>query len=271
MKDIIQVILDYFKTGGVTLVRSLTLILLGYIFIQTIIRTLKRVVNKTHIDKTLPNFLISLFNIILIVILVIMILRMLNVSIDSIFTIASVITLAISLALQDILKSFANGLIIILTKPFLEGDLIEINDVQGIVYSITMFNTTLKTPDGQMIVIPNLEVTTNNVKNFSKFPIRRIDITVPISYKANYKFVNDILLQVLENHTKILKDPSPITRINDFGDSNINFLLRCYVLNENYFDVKNNLNELIYGVLKRNNISIDYNQVDVRVTKEGKL
>ena len=96
MKDIIQVILDYFKTGGVTLVRSLTLILLGYIFIQTIIRTLKRVVNKTHIDKTLPNFLISLFNIILIVILVIMILRMLNVSIDSIFTIASVITLAIS-------------------------------------------------------------------------------------------------------------------------------------------------------------------------------
>ena len=69
MKDIIQVILDYFKTGGVTLVRSLTLILLGYIFIQTIIRTLKRVVNKTHIDKTLPNFLISLFNIILIKIL----------------------------------------------------------------------------------------------------------------------------------------------------------------------------------------------------------
>ena len=182
MKDIIQVILDYFKTGGVTLVRSLTLILLGYIFIQTIIRTLKRVVNKTHIDKTLPNFLISLFNIILIVILVIMILRMLNVSIDSIFTIASVITLAISLALQDILKSFANGLIIILTKPFLEGDLIEINDVQGIVYSITMFNTTLKTPDGQMIVIPNLEVTTNNVKNFFFFFIRRIDITVAIGY-----------------------------------------------------------------------------------------
>ena len=109
MKDIIQVILDYFKTGGVTLVRSLTLILLGYIFIQTIIRTLKRVVNKTHIDKTLPNFLISLFNIILIVILVIMILRMLNVSIDSIFTIASVTA-------QGLLETIATGIFFMLSN-----------------------------------------------------------------------------------------------------------------------------------------------------------
>ena len=263
MNEIIQGIKDYILDEGVTISRSIVFILLGYIFFQSIIRILKRTVNKTKIDKTLPNFLISILNIIFIGILLIYVLHSLNVSTDSIFTIASVLTLALSLALQDILKSFANGIIIVTTKPFKEGDFIQIGNVEGTVYSITMFHTILNTFDGVLITIPNLEVTTNSVKNFSNLRVRRIDIIMPVSYKSDINTIKEIFMDVTKNTINVLNDPFPIVRIDNLDNSNINILVRCWCLNEFYWGCKAQLLERLYESVTSNNIRIDYQQVDV--------
>ena len=167
---ILENILDFLKTDGVTLARNISIILLFFMLIKTIIRGMKKAVNKNkNIEKTIPNFAISLLNIGLMAALVIFTLNsVFNVSTDSVVTIASVLTLGISLALQDTIAGLANGIIIVSTKPFVEGEYVSFNGVEGTVVAVTMFNTVLKTFDGLMLTAPNSMITTNVVKNFSR-------------------------------------------------------------------------------------------------------
>ena len=123
MNEFIEKLNNYFTTDGVTLAKSVTLILLGYMAIKLVIKLLKISVSKTKLsEKTLANFLISLLNIVLMAVLVIYVLTLFGVSPDSVVTIASVFSLGVSLALQGTISSLANGVIIIVAKPFVEGD-----------------------------------------------------------------------------------------------------------------------------------------------------
>ncbi len=271
MNEFLKSIKDYFLSGGVDLVRGITIILAGFMIIRLFIRFLKRnLYKKKNVDKTLPNFIISLVNIALISILVIYALVLLGVTPDSIVTIFSVFSLGVSLALQDTITSLANGIIIVVTKPFVEGEYVSFSGTEGTVVSISMFNTVLKTFDGMMVTIPNSTITSENVKNYSRLPTRRIDILIPVGYGTDISLLHSVIDGVLATQEKILSEPAPQLVLKDYGDSNLNYSLRVWVSTEIYWDIYFALTEKILLALREANISIDYNQYDVHIKDDSR-
>ena len=264
---ILENLLNFLKTDGVTLARNISIILLLFMVIKTIIRGMKKAVNKNqNIEKTIPNFAISLLNIGLMAALVIFTLNsVFNVSTDSVVTIASVLTLGVSLALQDTIAGLANGIIIVSTKPFVEGEYVSFNGVEGTVVAVTMFNTVLKTFDGLMLTAPNSMITTNAVKNFSRLPTRRIDVDIPVSYQTDLELLKKVILNVANTTNGVLQDPAPACVLVSYGTSNFNYSLRVWVSGDIYWNVKFELNEKIIMALRENDISIDYAHYNVLI------
>lgn len=266
MTEFIENIKNYFLNDGVTLVKGITIVLFGFLVIKMLVRILKKSLNRSKkIEKTLPNFVISLIHIGLMAVLVFYALTLVGVSPDSVVTVASILSLGISLAMQDTISSLANGIIIIMTKPFVEGEYVEVNGVDGSVVSISMFNTVLKNANGQMITIPNSNVTTNEVINYSRLPARRLDIRVPVAYGTKIEDVKKVLLGVVEKQPGIMKEPTPMCRIESYGEYNLNYLLRVWVTTDIYWDTLWDLNEKVIDALMEAKITMNYDQVDVRL------
>lgn len=270
MEKFIDDTLLFLTTTGVDIARSVTVVLLGYFIIQIIMSIVKAAVSKSSSkDKTMVNFLLGTVKAVLIVLLIIAALRITGVSTDNVITFASVISLGVSLALQDVLTNLANGFMVVTTKPFIEGEFISVDGVDGTVISISMFHTRLKTPNGQMIIISNHTASVNNVINYSRLPTRRIVINVPVSYKTETAQVKEVVLNAAIEHPNTLKDPNPECRLTEYGDSNLVFTLKCWVPATKYWDTLFDLNETILERLRKENISIDYDQIDVNIKKEA--
>lgn len=266
MNRFLEGLKNYLLSDGVDLVRSISIVLLGYMVIKIFIRYLKKRVNKSkRVEKTIPNFIISIVNIALTGILVIYALTLCGVSPDAVVTIASVFSLGISLALQDTISSLANGIIIIVTKPFVEGEYCLIGSIEGTVVSISMFNTVLKTADGMMITLPNSNVTKNEITNYSRLPTRRIVFDIPVGYNTDVDQLKKVVLDVVNSNENILKEPAPYVALLSYGDSNLNFSLRAWTTTSIYWDVRFKVIEDILQALRKANISIDYNQYDIHI------
>lgn len=275
MEEFIQNLNNYFTNEGVTLVKSITIVLIGFLLIKGFIKILRYSLIKTGVkEKTLANFVISLINVALILVLVIYALTLAGVSAESVVTIASVFSLGLSLALQDTIASFANGIIIIISKPFVEGEYVEVNGIGGTITSISMFHTTLTTPAGQMITVPNSSVTTSNVINYSRYPTRRLDMEIPVSYNSKTEHVKKVVMEVVNKQPGILNSPAPSIRLTSYGDSNLNYTLKVWVTCDIYWDTVFDLNEKVLDALIDAGINIDYTKYDVNInnfpTKEEK-
>lgn len=270
MEKFIDDTLLFLTTTGVDIAKSVTVVLFGYFIIQIIMAVIKGAVAKSSSkDKTTVNFLLGIIKAALIIILVIAALRMNGVSTDNVITFASVISLGVSLALQDVLTNLANGFLVVTTKPFIEGEFISVDGVDGTVISISMFHTRLKTPNGQMIIVSNHTASVNNVINYSRLPTRRIVINVPVSYKTETAHVKEAILNVAKEHPNTLKDPKPDCRLSEYGESNLVFTLKCWVPSTKYWDTLFDLNEMILENLHEEKIEIDYDQIDINIKKEA--
>lgn len=264
--EILNKLKEYSLSSGVELAQAIIYILVGYMFIKLFISLLKRSVNRSKIEKTVPNFIISILNIVLIIILIVSVLKILGISTDSVVTIASVMSLGISLALQDVIAGIANGFLLVTTGPFVEGEFVKIgDDVEGTVVSISIFNTVLKTTDGMMITYPNSEAISSVIKNYSRLPVRRMSIEVPVSYNAPIDKVKELVVNLAKSHPDVLQNPEPSCRLTEYADDNLVFTLKCWAQGKKYWSVLFDMNEQIWKMLEENNIQVDYKQVDVRI------
>ena len=265
MDKILEQLKNFALGNGVDLAKGIIFILLGYVGIRVLISILKRSVNRSKMEKTIPNFMISILNIGLMIMLIIGVLKMLGASTDSVVTLASVISLGVSLALQDVISGVANGFLLVTTKPFVEGEYVKIDSVEGTVVSISMFNTVLKTVDGIMITIPNSSATKTSIINYNRLPVRRIVINVPVAYGTKTEVMKKLIGGVAHSHEKVLKNPEPSVRLTEYQDSNLNYTLKCWSKGTDYWDTMYDLMEQILDVLVDNNIPIDYNQLDLHI------
>ena len=128
-----------------------------------------------------------------------------------------------------------------------------------------MFNTVLKTTDGMMITYPNSQAINSSIKNFSRLPVRRISLNVPVAYGSKTEEIKKLVLDVVKKQKNILNNPEPSVRLTEYGDSNLVYTLKCWTQCENYWSTLYDLNEQILDALIDANISIDYNQLDVHI------
>ncbi len=232
----------------------------------------KQVVQKPMMkDKSATNFLISLVVLILRVVLFFGILSILSVPLDSFVSLLSAGVLAIGVSLQNVIGNFASGVIILSTHPFHTGDYISLsNGAEGTVAEIRMMSCLLDTPDNQRVVVNNSSILSSNITNYSIHDTRRIDLTLTFEMDCSPEEIRNIVMARLDANEKILKDPASMVMVKGFSDSATLIGVRCWVKNDDYWDVLFALNEELLSVTKESNLPLAYNRLNVNILGEDK-
>lgn len=252
----------FFETVGVQIIECLAIFVLGVFIIRIIKHFLKKSTLKSS-RPTLANFLISCLNVFLYIILFYIIFSILGISTASFIAAISAAGLAIALSLKDSLGNLASGVLIVTTKPFVEGDYILVKGVEGTVKFVKMFTTTILTIDNKEIVIPNSAIISNEVTNFSARSTRRIDLDVYVAYGSDIDEVKKVLLDVMNKHPNISKNPEPFARLNKYGESSLEFRIKAWVSSSKYWDTYYDLMELFSKALAENNIKVPFTTQEI--------
>ncbi|MCH5162070.1 MAG: mechanosensitive ion channel [Clostridiales bacterium] len=262
---------DFFVNNWTTIVIFFCVLIFGIIFIKIILAVINRAFKRSQkITPTAGHFFISVIKAVLYIIYIIALFSLLGIPTTSMIALLSAFALALSLALQDTMSNLASGVVLVFTKPFSEGDYVEFNDgTAGTVVKINMFNTHLRTPSNQIVVIPNKTAVTGTVTNFSVEETRRMDVPLSVAYGTDVDKVKEIGLAVAAAHEKVLKDPAPMTRLNNHGASSLDFILRVWVQRTDYWDVYFDLREQVIAAFNENGIEIPFNQLDVHVKDDA--
>lgn len=255
-----QVIIYAPKLAG-----AIIALIIGLYVINIITKSVNKMMKKKDVDESLRGFLKTLLNFSLKAMLVISILSMVGVAIASFVAVLGAAGLAVGMALSGTLQNFAGGVIILIFKPFKVGDFIEAQGYAGVVSKIEVFVTILKTPDNKTIFIPNGGLSTGSMINYSTEENRRVDMTFGIAYGDNVVEARKAIKEIIDEDTRILKDPECTIAVSELADSSVNFAVRVWVQSPDYWNVMFDMNENVYNTFNEKNISIPFPQMDVHV------
>ena len=157
---------------------------------------------------------------------------------------------------------------LLINKPFKEGDFVELGDKVGTVKNIGFFNTVLNTPDNISISIPNGDLTSAAVKNYSREQNRRVDLTFSASYNEPTEAVKKAIEDAIAMDSRILADPAPFVRILSYDASSIKYVVRVWAKNADYWDVYFNLNEHVRDAFANNGVKMSYEHINVHMMQE---
>jgi small conductance mechanosensitive channel len=256
---------DFALSYGPKIIGAIAILVLGRISVGIFTSIVGRLMKKGNVDPTLTKFAISMAKIALMTFIIISALGALGVQTASFIAIIGAAGLAVGFALQGSLSNFASGVMLIIFRPFKSGDYVEAGGTSGSVESIQIFNTTLKTPDNKVVIVPNSQITSDKIVNYSAMDKRRIDFVFGIGYDDNIKKAKDILEKIIAEDDRILKDPAPVVAVLELGDSSVNFAVRPWVNTADYWAVFFDITEKVKLTFDENNISIPYPQRDVHI------
>ena len=190
----------------------------------------------------------------------------LGIDVTSIVALASVLTLALSLALQNMVSNIIGGFTILYTQPFHSGDYVEIAGQSGTVQEINMTYTKLATPDNKVISIPNSAVVAAQIVNYSAMDTRRVEICVSASYDVPTQKVIDALA-LAGTVDDVLLDPAPVAVITGYGESAIQYSLRVWVKTEKYWEVYFLINQRVKQIFDEQGVTMTYPHLNVHLDK----
>ena len=221
-----------------------------------------------EVDVSAKSFIVSAIKGLLWVFVAFIVVSFLGVDLGSFAGLLSAITVALGLALQDLISSFASGLIIINSKNFAANDFIKIDNgfgsVEGKVEKVHFFVTTLRTIDGQRVIVNNNNVIKSNLTNYSTLPYRRFNFMVTVAYDSDIALVKNTILKVLADDKRVNNsDMKPDVHIGEFGDYGIQIQIKGFTANEDYWPTYNNLREKILIAFRENKIKMPITTVTV--------
>ncbi len=243
---------------------------IGRKVIKVLMSVFRKIFDKAKFESVLSDFLTSIISSLLLAFLVIAVLEQLGVPTTSLVAIFGAAGLAVGLSMQDSLKNFAAGVMLIVNRPFKDGDFIEVTGVSGVVEKVSVFSTVIKTGDNREIIIPNGNIYGDVIVNYSAKDKRRIDLVIGIGYDDDIKKAKETLATILEEEEKVLEDPVFGIAMGELADSSVNFNVRPWVKSEDYWGVRSSLLEKIKLTFDKKGISIPYPQQDLHVHKVKK-
>ena len=248
------------------LVVTLIFIGVGVLFIRLIMEIVTKALEKSKLEKAAHSLIKSLISTVLYVLLGLTVLSSLGVDVTGIVALASVLTLAISLSVQNFLTNIIGGFTLLYTKPFHSGDYVEVAGQSGTVTEIGMTYTQLKTPDNKLISIPNSAVVSAEIVNYSTTGTRRLDINISASYDSPQEKVYEALLKSIEG-CKLLEGKEPFVALTGYGDSAINYTLRVWVKSEDYWNVNFLVLSRLKGLFDEYGVEMTYPHLTVHLDK----
>lgn len=265
---------DYIKNAFMEylphLLNALIVLVAGIIIIKIILRIAKNVFVRPEVNLAMHNFLLAALRAVLYCVLGITVAATLGVEVGSLIAVLGVFGLAISLAVKDSLSNLAGGITVLFTKPFAIGDYVTIGDASGTVMDIRLNYTILHTIDNKVINIPSADVAKAQIINFSANPQRRLDLEFSIGYHDDFFQAQQIILELIENHPLALKDPEPVVRMWEHGQSAIKIICRVWVNTPELFSLKFDLLEQVKARFDEAGITIPYNRMVVKIEEPDK-
>lgn len=257
-KDLLYSIGTKFFTFAIVLI-------IGIVAAKIVLSLFKKILLKTSkIDHTVKTFLFSFLKVLIYAVTVLTAFSTVGVNVNSIVTALGAAALTAGLALQDTLGNLVSGVILLVTKPFSAGDLIEFDGFEGYVDSIRIFFTSIHTFDNKIVKIPNSKLTSNSVVNCSAGEFRRVTLAYSVSYEENITKVKSIIYDVISKNDLIVDDPEPSVYVNNYLDSAIEITAFVWTRQENYYDVFFYMQENVKLAFDEYGISIPYPHIVVK-------
>ena len=265
--------LDYIKNllVGVAFEKVLSAIIIAVaclIAIKLILKLYDKLIVKTKMDELIRNPLRIAIKALLLFLSLIIVLPSLGISVTSLVATLSVVGVAFSLAIQGFLTNVFGGIQIISNKPFGVGDYVDAGGQSGVVQEVGLFYTKLHTVDKKLVQIPNSAIANANIINYSTSSSRRVDFLFTASYDAPVEKVEQVLMEVITNHPKTVDEPAPFARVSNYGASSIEYTVRVWCANEDYWDVYFDVMKAVKLAFDRNGIEMTYDHLNVHVVKD---
>ena len=244
----------------------LIIILVTWALATVLGKALQKAVVKLHsASELLKDFIVKITRKIVFVIGFVVALSMLGINIGPLLAAIGAAGFIVGFALQGTLSNFAAGIMILVYRPYDVGDLVDIGGTFGKVEAMTIVSTTLRKLDNQKIIVPNNMIWGDIITNATGTSKRRVDMVFGIGYGDDIAKAQKILEEILENHEAILKDPPPVVRVHELGDSSVNFVVRPWVATENYWDVYWDVTRTVKERFDAEDVSIPFPQRDVHL------
>lgn len=265
LDEFIRLMLIY---GGRTIL-AIIILIVGLWIIKRVDKLARKTMENRNVDVSLRPFLASLISAILKIMLFITAASIVGMEVTSFIALLGAAGLAVGMALQGSLANFAGGILILLLKPFRVGDFIDTGKHSGTVREIQIFYTYMTTTQKQEVIIPNGDLSNNPIKNFSYHNTRRLDMTFGIGYNDDIDLAKSILNKIVTGDDRFLTDPAHAVFVEELGDSSVNIHLRAWLKSSDFWDVANNLNEVVKKEFDAAKISIPFPQRDIHIIKEA--
>ena len=257
--------------AGITVMMALKAVLVAVIclvLIKIILHILDRALAHAPMDTVLKKLLRIGLKILLLVITVIVVMDYLDIPITSLVAVLSVVGLALSLAVQNFLSNVAGGLQLVASKPFQIGDFVEIAGCTGTVAEIGLFYTKLNSSDNKLVQLPNSAIVSQNIINYSGEEKRRVEVKVTASYDAPVHEVKAVLERLVGEHPRTYSTPAPMVHVSAYLDSAIEYVVRAWCDNGDYWTVYFDLMDSIKPAFDAAGIEMTYPHVNVHMVEK---
>lgn len=266
---VLESLWNWAKTTGVKILIAIVVLIVSFFIIKVVTNRIKKRMQKNKkVDKTISKTLLRCGNILAKILVIVALVSYLGIDTSGVTALITSLGVCVGLAVNGALSNLAGGFLILITRPFKIDDFIEAEGYSGTVIDIRITDTKIRTPDNKIVYLPNGKLSAAEIVNYSEEATRRVDITFGISYDNDFEKAKSILMDLSNQHAKVLKDPAPSVRMSEQGDSSINLTLKVWVLNGDYWDVKFDLLEAAKKAFDENHIEIPYNQLDVHIKNQ---
>lgn len=242
---------------------ALVVYIVGHYLIKLLNYLLAKLLEKRKVEVSLQTFLKSFVSILLQVLLIVTVVGALGVNTTSFAALLASFGMAVGMALSGNLQNFAGGIVILFLKPYKVGDWIEAQGSAGTVSSIQIFHTILQANDGKLVHLPNGAMSSGAIVNYSQSPMRLVEWVMSVEYGEDVEKVRQTTLDVLKSDARIQSDPAPVVWLKELAASSVDVVIRCWVLNSDYWDVKFQMTEKIYNAYNQQGIGFPFPQVTV--------
>ena len=259
---LIALIIDY----GLDMVGAVLLLIAGWIVAGWVQKHIARMLGSVErVDATLLSFVTQLVRYLILILVMVAVLAQFGVQTTSIIAVLGAAGLAVGLALQGTLANIAAGVLLLFLRPFKIGEYIDAGGVAGTVREIGLFATEFQSYDGIYVMVPNSQLASAAITNYSRLPTRRMDLVIGISYGDNMNQAMTVLNDLLANDDRILKEPAHQVMVKELADSSVNLNLRCWANRQDYWSLLFDLTQQAKERLDEHGISIPFPQRDVHL------
>lgn len=249
-------------------VKVLLIWFVGRWIVRKVVKLIKKIMVKRKVNASVSSFVSSMIDVVAMAVIIIMIISVLGIDTSSFIALFASAGVAIGMALSGTLQNFAGGVMILLFRPFKVGDYIEAQGIGGSVKEIQIFNTVINTPDNKIILLPNGPLSTGIINNYSREPLRRLDLTFSVAYGDDYERAKAVMLRLIKEDGRALNEPAaPFVALGSLSASSIDLTVRIWCKQEDYWGMKFDLTQKVYETFPKEGLKFPYQTFTVQLDK----